>query len=210
MMWDARKEDKERRRYVDAGLNQRPPVLAVAMFFLAMWLAGWACSALLLAQGVGSLPARYAISSLVSYGVFIGSVGLWCHHAATPRSTNSSSGSLLEGIGAPSSEADGEGCLIVLAIGFVALLFSGIFWLVGGYAVLFEVAFEVAFAGTMVYRMNRRYTLGNWAGTLVRRTWLPALVVGAILSAAGAKLQHDHPEASTLSQAIKAHRSLKK
>jgi hypothetical protein len=100
--------------------------------------------------------------------------------------------------------------MIILAVAVIALLLSGVFWLMGGYAMLFEVAFETAFAGTMVYRMGRRYTLGNWAGTLVRRTWLPALVVGGLLVGFGAKLQHDNPEAKTLMQAIKAHRSAQK
>jgi hypothetical protein len=208
-MWDAHKEDKERRRFVAEGLEKRPPVLAVAVFFLAMWLSGWACSALLLAQGMHSIPARYAISTLVSYGVFILSVGIWCRHTARHRKPGSGSGLHL-GLDLPTAEGDGEGCLIVIAVLAVALLLSGIFWLVGGYALLFEVAFEAAFAGTMVYRMGRRDTLGNWAGTLIRRTWLPALVVGGILVASAAKMQHDYPEAKTLSQAVIAHRTQQK
>ena len=75
---------------------------------------------------------------------------------------------------------------------------------------LFEVAFEATFAGTIVYRMGRRYRLGNWAGTLLRRTWLPALVVGGLLVGSGAKLHHENPEAKTLVQAIKAYRSAQK
>ncbi len=72
---------------------------------------------------------------------------------------------------------------------------------------LFEVAFEATFAGTMVSRMGKQNTLGNWAGTLIRRTWLPALVAGGMLVAFGAKMQHDFPEAKTMAQAIKAHRA---
>jgi hypothetical protein len=94
--------------------------------------------------------------------------------------------------------------LIIFGVLALALVLSGIFWLVGGYAMLFEVAFEVAFAGTVVYGLDRRYTLGDWAGTLIRRTWIPALVVGAVLVAFAAKMQHDHPEAKTLAQAFKA------
>ena len=69
---------------------------------------------------------------------------------------------------------------------------------------LFEVAFEVAFAGTVVSGLDRRYTVGDWAGTLIRRTWIPALIVGAVLVAFAAKMQHDHPDAKTLAQAFKA------
>jgi hypothetical protein len=92
----------------------------------------------------------------------------------------------------------------------LAGLASAAFWWVGGYALLFEVAFEVMFAGTMVYRMGSRDTLGDWAGTVVRRTWLPALIMGGLLVALGAKLQHDHPKARTMAQTIEAYRSTNK
>lgn len=44
----------------------------------------------------------------------------------------------------------------------------------------------------------------------MRRTWLPALVIAGIFVALGAKIQHDYPESQTLSQAIKAQRSMQK
>lgn len=206
MIWDSRKEENERRRFVEEGLRKRSPGLAVAVFFLAMWLGGWACSAVLLALGVSSIPTRYAISTLVSYGIFIGSVGVWCRHVAKSRASGDGPGSSL-GLDLPADVGGGEGCLLVLAVIAIAGLASAAFWWVGGYALLFEVAFEVAFAGTMVYRMGKRDTLGDWAGTLVRRTWLPALVMGGLLVALGAKLQQDHPNARTTAQAIEAYRS---
>lgn len=94
--------------------------------------------------------------------------------------------------------------MIILGMMAFALVISGVFWLVGGYAMLFEVAFEVAFAGTFVSGLDRRYTVGNWAGTLIKRTWIPALIVGVVLVAFAAKMQQDHPNAKTLAQAFKA------
>ena len=208
-MWDPRKEEKERQRFVAEGLEQRPPVVAVAVIFMGVWLSGWACSAFLLARGMNSIPERYAISTLVSYGFFIFSVGVWCRYWANPHKSRGDTNSPLDAIGDVPGPED-EGCLVVIAVAAVFLLLSGIFWLVGGYAMLFEVAFESAFAGTMVYRMGRRDSLGNWAGTLIRRTWLSALVAGGLLVGTGAKMQHDHPNAKTMSQAIKAHRSMQK
>ena len=179
------------------------------VFILALRLSGRASSAFTLALGVTSIAGRYAIGALVSSAVFVGAVGVWYRHVASPHKHPSGSGPDL-GLDLPSVDDGGEGCLIVIAVLAAALLPSGIFWFVGGYALLFEVAFEAAFAGTMVYRMGKRDTLGNWAGTLVRRTWLPALVIAGILVALGAKIQHDYPEAQTLSPAIKAHRSMQK
>ena len=177
-----------------------------AVIFFAVWLGGWGCSSLLHVLGLKSIPLRYAISTVVAYGIFIWSVGVWCRHVARPPK----SGGDLGGIDGPPPDADGEGCLLVLAVLAIGLLFSGVFWLLGGYALLFEVAFEVAFAGTMVYRMGKRATLGDWAGALVQRTWLPALVTAGILVGLGATMQARHPEATTMAQAIKAYRAEKK
>jgi hypothetical protein len=208
MTWDERREEKERRRFVDAGVDKRPPVVASAVIFLAVWLGGWGCSSLLHVLGVKSIPARYAISTLVAYGIFIWSVGVWCRHVARPRKSGSDSGVDLGGFDVPSG--DSEGCLIVLAVLAIGLLFSGVFYFVGGYALLFEVAFEVAFAGTMVYRLGKQATLGDWAGALVQRTWLPGLVTAVVLVGLGATMQARYPEATTMAQAIKAYRAEKK
>ncbi|MBL9200486.1 MAG: hypothetical protein JNL39_08265 [Opitutaceae bacterium] len=208
MNWDEHKEEKERRRFVEAGVDKRPPVVGSAIIFFAVWLGGWGCSSLLHVLGMKSIPLRYAISTLVSYGIFIWSVGVWCRHVAKPRKPSSGWGSPIDGING--LEGDGEGCLLVLAVLAIGLLFSGVFYFMGGYALLFEVAFEIAFAGTMVYRMGKRATLGDWAGALLQRTWLPALVTAGILVALGATMQARHPEASTMAQAIKAYRAEKK
>jgi len=212
MAWPPHREESERRRFVAQGLRRQSPGVAVTGIFLAMWLGGWGCSSLLLVQGMVSIPARYALSTLLSYGIFIGLVGVWCHSAAKPPPPvrQGSSPSALGGLDLPTDAAVAEGCLIVVAVVAIAALLSWVFWWVGGYAMLLEVAFEVAFAGTMVSRLGKPEPLGNWAGALVRRTWLPALVVSLLLVTTGAKLQHDHPEARTLSQAIKAHRALPK
>lgn len=183
-------------------MRHRRPVLAVALIFIAIWLSGWACSALLLHIGLRSLPARYAIATLVSYAVFFALVGLWARHAAKPVDPSRESGRL---DGLDFLTGDGEGCLIVLGVLLAALLLSGVFWWVGGYAMLFEVAFEVAFAGTIVHGLNRRYTLGDWSGTLLRKTWLPAMLIAVLIVAAAARIQAAYPEAQTLSQAYRLH-----
>jgi len=203
MTWDWRKERNETHRFVEERMTHRRPVFAVAFIFIVVWLCGWACSALLLASGIGSIPERYAISTVVSYVAFVGAVGVWCRYAAQPVTPNSNKSDWVSA-DVLNLGSGGDGCLIVMAVLVVALVISAIFWLVGGYAMLFEVAFEVAFAGTVVYGLDRRYTVGDWAGTLIRRTWIPALVVGALLVAFAAKMQHDHPKAKTLAQAFRA------
>jgi hypothetical protein len=207
MAWYWRRAQEEKRRFIEERMRHRRPVLAVALIFIAIWLSGWVCSALLLQLGMSSLPGRYALATLVSYAAFVGLVGLWARHAAKPVDPARRDGSL-DGLDFPG--ADGEGCLIVLGVLLVGLLLSGIFWWVGGYAMLFEVAFEVAFAGTIVHGLNRRYTLGDWSGTLLRKTWLPATLLTVVIVAVAAKVQATYPEAQTLAQAFRLHQATRR
>lgn len=187
-------------------MRERKPVLATTLMFVVIWLSGWACSALLLHFGWYSMAVRYAASSLVSYGMFFWCVRFWCDFAVKPEKAKVDKS---DWVGDPgiNGVGDDEGCLIAVAIIVLAFLLSGVFFLVGGYAMLVEVAFEVAFAGTLVKSMGQEYTVGNWAGKLFRKTWLPALLVAAILVGFAAKMQHDYPQSHTLAQAFKAMRA---
>jgi len=207
MTWNEDQEERARRRYVEEGVRNRPPILAPPLIFLGMWLSGWACSSFLLSLGLTSIPARYAIAAVVSYGVFIALVGVWCRIEARRDKRTRPSDWDFGALDLPTNADAGEGCLVVLAIAALGLLLSGLFYLVGGYALLFEVAFESVFAGTVVWRLRQRQTLGDWSGRLIRRTWWPALVATVLLVAAGFRLQRDHPEAQTLAQAVRAYRA---
>lgn len=202
MAWYWRRAQEEKQRFIEERMRHRRPVLAVALIFIAIWLSGWACSVLLLRLGLTSLPVRYALATLVAYAAFVGLVGWWARHAARPVDPTQRD-STFDSLDVPG--ADGEGCLVVLGVLLAGLLLSGIFWWVGGYAMLFEVAFEVAFAGTIVHGLNRRYTLGDWSGTLLRRTWLPATLIAVVIVAVAAKIQAAYPQAQTLSQAYRLH-----
>jgi len=68
-------------------------------------------------------------------------------------------------------------------------------------------SFEVAFAGTLVKSMGQEYTVGNWAGKLFRKTWLPAMLVVLSLVGFAAKMQRDFPQSHTLAQVFKAMRA---
>jgi hypothetical protein len=205
--WDWRTERNARHRFVEERLQHRKPFWAVTFIFCAVWLTGWACSAVLKAQGMDSMPLRYAISWVVSYLMFFWLVRIWCDYAAKPVSVDAGKKASDGGLPGDIPIVDGEGCLIVVAILVVFMALSGIFWIVGGYALLLEVAFEVAFAGTLVSGLRATHRVGGWARTLFRRTLLPALLVGAMLVCFADKMQRDHPGAKTMTQAFKAQRA---
>jgi hypothetical protein len=197
--WDERKERNERHLFVSRRLDLAPPVTAVALIFTGTWLFAWLASAALLAAGVERMPLRYAAAFAVAYGCFFGLVRIWCDFAK--REPNHKSGSSSFDI--PGIDA-GEGCLIVLAVVAVAFILSGLFWAIGGYGLLLEVAFEVAFAGTVVRGIGKQSMVGQWARALLQRTWWIALLVMLLAAGFAAVMQKAAPEARTMSQAYKS------
>lgn len=194
MSWDYREYLRQRRIFLADRGEQHPMVLATTLIFSATWLAGWFTSAMLLWNGMNSMPLRYALAFVASYAVFFLCVRVWCNSVHHDRGANDWS---LDGAGgAP------EGCLLALAIMLVALVIVALFWASGGFAALLEVAFEVAFAGTVVRRLGRTEIVGNWAGRLFAGTWPQALVALLLLVGAAAWLQHKAPGATKFSQAV--------
>jgi hypothetical protein len=68
---------------------------------------------------------------------------------------------------------------------------------------LAEVALDAALVST-AYRKLRREEAGHWAGAVLRRTWLPAVVLVASLVAAGYALQRIVPEAQSIGGVVRA------
>jgi len=186
-----------RQRFVQTG-ERRASASGVALVFTATWLAGWACSALLLRFGhMRSMGLRYALSAMVAYAVFFAAVRLWAGVQTKERPGMEMD---VSGIGSWSTD---EGCLIVLAVFLASLLAAVLLSMFGGLTALLEVAFEVAFAGVVVRRaFGQALVVGPWWQTLLRRTVLPALLVGTLLVALAALVQARDPQALTLGQAI--------
>ncbi len=195
MSWDHREHERQRRAFVNGRLHQHPMLTSTTLIFGATWLFGWGSSALLLQAGVASMPLRYGLSFLLSYAVFFVCVRVWCNSVQHDR--RPVDGFDLGGGG-------DEGCLWVLALLLAAFAIAALFWATGGFAALLEVAFEVAFAGTVVRRLSRTEVVGRWARTLFLGTWLHALAAFVLLVGTAAALQRAAPEATRFSQAAGA------
>jgi hypothetical protein len=200
--WDRGRYEREKRNFIERSRQLRPVYLHVSLIFAATWLAGWGFSRLLLAFGLMNMPARYAISFFLSYLVFIGCVRVWADVVSREHSGGGWDGGAVDLGG-----ADGEGCLVVLAVLALGLAASAVFALVGGLPLLLEVAFEVAFAGVVVRRVSRRVIVGDWLGALIRNTWLAALVALIVLVTLAGVLQAMAPQAHTFGAAVKALRA---
>ncbi len=195
MRWDRREYLRRRREFIAERGHDQPMLRATTLIFSVTWLFGWACSALLMHAGMRSMPLRYGLAFLASYGVFFLCVRGWCHSVRNDRRP-SGSGDWFD-IGGTD-----EGCLVVLLIALAAFVIGGVFLATGGFAALLEAAFEVAFAGTIVRGLSRTEIVGRWARTLFANTWRHALVALLVLLGIASALQHAAPGAQTLSDAI--------
>ena len=90
--------------------------------------------------------------------------------------------------------------IAVLILGFIV---GGLFFAAGGAPMLLEAAFEAAFAGVVVRRLSGEFKLGDWKKRLFANTWKPALLSIIVLVAVAAWLQHQAPQASTFSEAVR-------
>jgi hypothetical protein len=151
-----------------------------------------------LMSGLASMPLRYAISFCLSYVVFIGCVRVWADYMRNERGGAGDWGSSFD---VPSGDA--EGCAILFVGLLLGMLAAGAFAMIGGLPLLLEAAFEVVFAGVVVRRISRKHRVGQWASTLVRNTWMPALIALAALVAVAAWLQAQAPGARTFGQAVR-------
>jgi hypothetical protein len=195
--WGQARYEREKKNFIESRSRFRPLYFHAALIFTVTWLAGWACSWALLKWGMESMPHRYGFSFLLSYLVFVGCVRVWADFMRAERG-----GSGVGNFDLP--VADGEGCAILIACLLLGLLLAGLFALTGGLPLLLEVAFEVVFAGVIVKRLSRQQAVGNWLASLVRHTWLHALVAWVLLVAVAGWLQHRAPAVNTFAAAVKA------
>lgn len=180
--------------------EHRTSLIGLSLVFTATLLSMWLISAVLLKLGLHNMPVRYVLSCALAYLGFFGWMRIWASYQLRhPAERESWHGD----VPADLPFAD-EGCFIVLAIGFVGLLASWMVWLFGGIPLLLEVAFEVAFAASMVRRVRHRtYDAPGWWRVLWRHTWLAALIVTLLSAGAGYFLQSKAPGNITMSGALK-------
>jgi hypothetical protein len=198
--WSPAEHAREKRRFIESRLLLRSVGMHAALIFAVTWLAGWFASWLLLVGGLRNMPLRYAFAFAFAYGAFMLCVRVWSDFMRNER-----------GGGDPSAidfpTFDGEGCFVAIVALLAGVVLGALFAVAGGLPLLLEVAFEVVFAGVVVRRAARKVVLGDWSGTLVRNTWMHALVVLLVLVSITGWLQHEVPDARTFAEAVRVLRA---
>jgi hypothetical protein len=190
-----------RKRSFIARVNERHSVgMHLFILFFSMWLFAWGVSAVLLAFGLISMPLRYAFAFASSYCFFYALVEFWIRNTNWLTAPVQKEGES-NWNGLPSDVPDmGEGCLVVLLISVIALLFTGLVAMMGGFSFLLEVVFEALFAGVVVRTLKGSVKLGDWKLKLFQLTWLPALIVLILLCSIAWSIQTAHPQARTIQE----------
>jgi hypothetical protein len=148
-----------------------------------------------------------------------GSTGSWADGAGEARAftpiplggssdDRSGDGDGLSGILGPSEILESEdGWKIVLAavliLGAVVAAGFVVYW---APTLLAEVALDAGVM-TTVYRRMRRQDAGHWTSAVLRRTWVPALIITAFMTGAGFLLQQVAPEARSIGGVVRALRA---
>lgn len=198
--WNDQAFIKERRKFVEARANH-VSILGVSFIFTVTFAMAWLVSFSLLQHGIGHMPLRYAVSFCAAYFAFFCSVRIWADFQKKHPSDRNNANGVHDFSGV--ADVGGEGCLIVLGVFVVGLLVSALLWAFGGFPILLEVAFEVAFAGTVVRSALRKpRAVGDWHIALFKRTWIPAVGLLALTVGLAHYLQLRAPQATKLSEAI--------
>jgi hypothetical protein len=122
----------------------------------------------------------------------------WHSAPARPRPYVGSGSSDAVGEGIDWAPDDAKGWLVVAA-GFVALagLIASAYVVYLAPTLLAEVAFDAAIVSALYQRIDKRFR-GDWMTTVVRHTWIPALVVTILVTALGFLIQAVLPAADSI------------
>jgi hypothetical protein len=88
--------------------------------------------------------------------------------------------------------------VVLLVGGLVAILYV----VYMAPVLLAEVALDAALVSAMYRRLHRR-DVGHWIGAVLRRTWLPALVLTLFMTLLGFALQRAVPEARSIGDVLR-------
>jgi hypothetical protein len=200
--WTYKDYMNERRRFIGER-EFKTSTLGVALLLGATIAVGWMASYGLRKLGLTSMPLRYGISYLLAYASFFLWVRIWADFQKLPPKDYSTAQRGTDELRDASLLGGGEaGLFIILMVG-LGLVGAVFMSLVSAFAVLLEVAFELAFAGVVVKRaFHADRVVGQWWRVLFKRTWLFAVAMGAALMVSAAWLQSLYPSAVGLGQVL--------
>ena len=208
------------RRYFE---ERSYPRTILTLLLLVAGAAGFLVSAGLLRIGFDHMWVRYPIAVLAGYGVMLGLVRGWVElekdafdaddpaikaalagKQTHPKVRSKSSDGWWDWLDVPHldmADAD-EGCLPLLLVGAVVILFAVVLATIIGAPALFAEVFIDAFLVTVLYRRLRIAEKEHWLGTAIRKTWGLALVTAGALALIGWILEQLAPGAQSIGRAI--------
>jgi len=189
------------------------PRAHLSLMVLGAGAAGFLASFALLHLGLGSIPARWALSVAIAYGVFLLFVRWWIFRQRARRRSPSiredrpkpDSPKRLpdvpcDGVCDAVSVLDEGWVVVVLLLAATISLAACVYVVCTAPSLLAELVLDGVLAAGL-YRRLRRIERRHWIESAIGRTWLPAAVVLVTLFATGLFLHHCAPEAKSLAEA---------
>ena len=195
------------------------PRTMLTLLLLLAGAPGFLVSAGMLRIGYYHMWFRYPVAVLAGYGVLLGLVRGWVElekgsfdpddpvmkTALAAKQTQSKRSSdwwdSLDFLNVDFSDGD-LGCIPVLLVGGVVVLFAAVVAAVIGAPALIAEVFLDAFLVTVLYRRLRIAEKEHWLGTAIRKTWSLALVAAGALALIGWTLEQLAPGAHSIGKAI--------
>ena len=211
------------------------PRVQMTLMVLLTGLAGFFASVLLRARGVDDMWLRYPLAVGIAYAVFLLLLWIWMHTggpgedsvddavdvgadlvefsvrraaSASEPAGQTLGDSALEAVG---GAAEGEGCVLVVAVVVVAVLAGGLLvaagYVVSGAPLLLAELLVDGALSVGLYRRLRRDQQEFWLLTAVRHTGLVFVLAAGFLCLAGLVLANIAPGAHSIGEAIEGRKA---
>jgi hypothetical protein len=196
----------------------------MGLILVAVLVSGVVASRQLLHLGVRSMAVRYPVAALAGYLLFFVGVRVWLWYArlslprefeqqlvkveegkmdpAVPPPETGRGWAECDGIDLP-FDADPEGCLasVVVFILLVALFGAAAYTIAEAPGILGEAIVQVVLAASLRRRASA-INQPHWSGSVLRATWVPALITIIVACLGGYLLQVHCPSAARLLDVI--------
>lgn len=200
------------------------PRRTMALIVAGSGAAAFLCSYSLLQAGVTTMSVRYFVSASFGYVVFFVSLWAWVEHGRRTSAWSDAADVVMdpldllpgqrslgqvipepvEAVGSRAAAGSGdwlpdfgEGWWVVAAIGVLAGLAAAAWVVYMAPVLLAEVALDAALVSA-VYRKLRPQDIRSWPGSVLRRTWLPAIALVLFVTAVGLAVERAVPGARSI------------
>lgn len=202
-------------------LHNSLPRISMTLMILLTGFAGFLSSFVMLHFGLTKMWLRYSLAVLVSYAVFLLLLKfwLWTHQPKGRIDIGDDFGGL--DFGNPSSSSDissvgdfgfdmdlDDGVVLILVLAILVIaLFALVYVIYIAPVLLAEILVDGLAVSSLSLGLkdtDRQY----WLSSVLKKTWIPLMIIITLFIIAGATLQTIYPEANSIRECWNAYKSV--